>query len=157
MPLPPIRLATLGSAEPAGDLGQTRSEAPKPNGAATDKNATRQQASAPRVTPPPIGPSKAQPQPPLVSMAKAEPVKSAEPRTGTLPKVQHRGGEAASEQNLRSGPVKGAPNSLCSAQPSQGRAGRSLAVSGGHATSSPAISANPLSLFGGSCRARDST
>ena len=66
--------ASLGTAEPAADLGQTRSEAPKPNGAATDKNAARQQASAPRVTPPPIGPLKAQPHPPLVSMAKAEPV-----------------------------------------------------------------------------------
>ena len=106
VPLPPIRLASLGTAEPAGDLGQARSEAPKSNGAATEKAATRQQASAPRVTPPPIGPSKAQPQPPLVSMAKAEPVKPAEPRTGTLPNVQQRGGEAAPEQNLRSRPVK---------------------------------------------------
>src|SRR4051812_15795906 len=58
VPLPPIRLASLGTAESAADLGQTRPEAPKPNGAATDNNATRQQASAPRVTPPPIGPSK---------------------------------------------------------------------------------------------------
>jgi murein DD-endopeptidase MepM/ murein hydrolase activator NlpD len=106
VPLPPIRLASLGPAEPAADVGQTRSEAPKPNGATTNKAATRQQTSAPRVTPPPIGPSKAQPQPPLVNMAKAEPVKPAEPRTGTLPKTEQQGGEAASEQNLRSGPVK---------------------------------------------------
>jgi putative serine protease PepD len=117
VPLPPIRLASLGTAKPAGDLGQTHSEAPKPNGAATDKPATRQQASAPRVTPPPIGPSKAQPQPPLVSMAKAEPVTPAEPRTGTLPNVQRRGGEAAPEQNLRSAPVK-APQ-IAFAAPSQ--------------------------------------
>src|SRR3954451_20471461 len=67
---------------------------------------TRQLALAPRVTPSPIGPSKAQSQPPLVNLAKAEPVKPAEPRTGTLPKVQQRGGEAAPEQNLRSRPVK---------------------------------------------------
>ena len=120
VPLPPIRLASLGTAESAADLGQTRPEAPKPNGAATDKNAARQQASAPRVTPPPIGPSKAQPHPPLVSMAKAEPVKSAEPRTGTLPNVQHRGGEAASEQNLRRGPAKAPP--IASAAPNQARA-----------------------------------
>jgi Transglycosylase SLT domain len=120
VPLPPIRLASLGATAPAGDVGQTRSEAPKSNGAATDKNAARQRASAPRVTPPPIGPSKAQPQPPRVSMAKAEPVKSAEPRTGTLPNVQHRGGEAASEQNLRRGPAKAPP--IASAAPNQARA-----------------------------------
>ena len=72
------------------------------------------------MTPPPIGPSKAQPHPPLVSMAKAEPVKSAEPRTGTLPNVQHRGGEAASEQNLRRGPAKAPP--IASAAPNQARA-----------------------------------
>ena len=70
---------------------------------------SRTQADArplPRVTSPPISPSKAQPQPPLVNMAKAEPLKPAEPRTGTLPKTEQQGGEAASEQNLRSGPVK---------------------------------------------------
>src|SRR3954453_10428815 len=61
---------------------------------------------------------------------------------------------AAPEPAERAG--QGTPNSTCSAQPSQGRAGRSLAVSGGHAASSPAISANPLSLFGRSRRARDS-
>src|SRR5215212_2810569 len=120
VPLPPIRLASLGATAPAGDVGQTRSEAPKSNGAATDNNAARQQASAPRVTPPPIGSSKAQPHPPLVSMAKAEPVKPAEPRTGTLPKVQHRGGEAAPEQNLRSGSVK-APQ-IAPIAPNQARA-----------------------------------
>ena len=117
VPLPPIRLASLGTAEPAGDLGQTRSEASEPKGAVTDKAATRQLAPAPRVTSSPIGPSKAQSQPPLVSTAIAEPVKPAEPRTGTLPKVQHRGGEAAPEQNLRSGPVK-APQTAFAA-PSQ--------------------------------------
>ena len=117
VPLPPIRLASLGTAEPAGDLRQTRSEAPKPNGAATDKAATRQQTSAPRVTPPPNGPPKAQPQSPLVNMAKAEPVKPAEPRTGTFPKVRQRGGEAASEQNRPSRLVK-APQ-IASAEPSK--------------------------------------
>jgi hypothetical protein len=106
VPLPPIRLASLGTAEPAADVGQARSDAPEPKAAATDKNASGRQAPAPRVTSPPISPSKAQPQPPLVNRAKAEPVKPAEPRTGTLPKTEQQGGEAASEQNLRSGPVK---------------------------------------------------
>src|SRR4051812_5893702 len=44
VPLPPIRLASLGTAEPAGDLGQTRSEASEPKGAVADKAATRQLA-----------------------------------------------------------------------------------------------------------------
>src|SRR5215203_7333760 len=106
VPLPPVRLASLGIAEPARDLGQARSKAPETKAALADKNATRIEAPAPRVTSPPISPSKAQPQPPLASMVKAEPVKPAEPRTGTLPKTEQQGGEAASEQNLRSGPVK---------------------------------------------------
>ena len=155
VPLPPIRLASLGTAEPAGDLGQTRSEASEPKGAVTDKAATRQLAPASRVTSSPIGPSKAQSQPSLVSTAKAEPVKAAEPRTGMLPKAK-QGAEAAiwTEPAGRSG--QGAPNSICSAEPSPHRAGSPLDASGGHASSSPAISAKPLSLFGGRGRAHDS-
>src|SRR5215213_1433983 len=117
VPLPPIRLALLGTVEPAGDVGQTRSEVPEPKGATTDKAVARRQAPAPRVTSPPIGPSKAQSQRPLVSMTKAESVKPAEPQTGTLPKAQQRDREAVAEQNPRSGPVK-APQTA-SAAPSQ--------------------------------------
>src|SRR5215207_5207453 len=117
VPLPPIRLASLGTAEPAADVGQTRSDAPEPNAAATDKNASGRQALAPRVTSPPISSSKAQPPPPLVNRANAEPVKPAELRTGTVPKTEPQGGEAASKQNLRSGPVK-APQ-IASAAPNQ--------------------------------------
>jgi len=51
---------------------------------------------------------------------------------------------------------QGAPNSICSAEPSPHRAGSPLDASGGHASSSPAISAKPLSLFGGRGRAPDS-
>src|SRR5215208_4097531 len=106
VPLPPIRLASLGTAEPAADIGQTRSDAREPKAAATDKNASGRQAPAPRVTSPPISPSKAQPQPPLVNIVKAEPMKPAELRTGTVPKTEQQRGEGASKQNLRSGLVK---------------------------------------------------
>ena len=116
VPLPPVRLASLGTAEPAGDLGQARSKAPETKAALADKNATRIEAPALRVTSPPISPSKAQPQPPLASMVKAEPVKPAELRTGTVPKAQ-QAGRTAAEQNRPSGPVK-APQ-LASATPSQ--------------------------------------
>src|SRR4051794_8342793 len=57
VPLPPIRLASLGTAEPAANAGQTRSDAPEPKVAATDRNASGHQASVPRVTSPPISPS----------------------------------------------------------------------------------------------------
>src|SRR5215203_1438460 len=116
VPLPPVRLASLGIAEPARDLGQARSKAPETKAALADKNATRIEAPAPRVTSPPISPSKAQPQPPLASMVKAEPMKPAELRTGTVPKAQ-QAGSTASEQNRSSGPVK--VLQLASATPSQ--------------------------------------
>ena len=116
VPLPPIRLASLGTAEPAADVGQTRSDAPEPKAAATDKNASGRQAPAPRVTFPPISPSKAQPQPPLASMVKAEPMKPAELRTGTVPKAQ-QAGRAASEKDRSRGPVKALQ--LASVTPSQ--------------------------------------
>ena len=116
VPLPPIRLASLGTAEPAADVRQTRSDAPEPKTSATDKNASGRQAPAPRVTSSRISPLKA-PQPPLVKMTKVEPGKAAEPRTGTLPKTEQQRRDAASKQNLRSGLVKA--HQIAFARPNQ--------------------------------------
>jgi hypothetical protein len=117
VPLPPVRLASLGAAEPAGNLGQARSKAPETKAALADKNATRIEAPALRVTSPAVRQLEPRPQqPPLASMVKAEPVKPAEPPTGTVPKAQ-QAGRTAAEQNRPSGPVK-APQ-LASATPSQ--------------------------------------
>ena len=113
-------------------------------------------------------------------MTKVEPGKAAEPRTGTLPKTEQqrrdaassmetepgsgggsiRGGSSpvrwATKQNLRSGLVKA--HQIAFATPNRANSKPdSAAASGGHAPSSRVIPGKPLSLFGGSCRARDTS
>src|SRR3954454_4735726 len=88
VPLPPIRLASLGPAEPMGAQGKAPSSAPETKASPSGKDGARMQATEPRVRSAPHGHTDPRSElAPSVRVATREVVNPANPLAGKLPKA----------------------------------------------------------------------